>query len=316
MKKLLYFLLLALALQACTVKQNPDPGTSGGFADVTVNFNLSFDKAITDYRTVTAETKTLQPNTVIRNFIHVYAADADGQFPSQDTPDYVFSWQGGGTSFTTTLPAGRYRVLAWTDEALADFSSPFWNADDFCDIRMEHFHEGSTDAVRAYRGESSLVVNALRIASTVVREVEIPMTSPMGKFQVLATDKDQAGDLELDGITVRFTYTQYLPSSYSVFLDKPVDSQSGVSFISLVDLPDTDVVRLGYDYVFTNGGEATIPLLMEVLAADQTVQGSFSMQVPVVRGKLTTIQGDFFTGASQSSIKIDPGFDGTITVEL
>ena len=57
-----------------------------------------------------------------------------------------------------------------------------------------------------------------------------------------------------------FRYQGFMPCSFNMFTNKPADSWTGVAFDSTMQrLSDTEV-ELGFDYVFVNGGESTVPV--------------------------------------------------------
>ena len=298
MKKLLYlFLLLPLLMVGCK-KQS-----AGSDTNAEVVFNLSFDRALAAHQTINVDTKA--EGVTFRNIICVYKMDATGSVISQEKPDYSFSWEGEKTTYTGSLPVGKYRVLAWSDHKGG--SSLYWDASDFTSIKMDGTHQGSDENVRAFKGDV-----VLDVTDNGNRALSIPMASPMGKFVVLSTEAQQAA---LNGLKVRFTYSQFMPSAFGMFHDKPVDSKSGVSFTSTPEEGPEGTVQLGYDYVLTNGAESTVPMLMEILSGSE-VASFFTFNIPLVRGKITTVKGEFLSGGSQAAITIDTEFEGSFTVEI
>lgn len=300
MKKLLYLILLLPGLLACCKEQSS--GTAG---EAEVAFKLSFNRSLPAYQTVDVNTKA-DPIT-IRNFICVYKLDAAGEVENQEKPERSFSWTGDKATYTASLPVGRYRVMAWSDYQEGS-NAPYWNAGNFTSIKMERAHEGSDDYLRAYKGDTFLnIVDDGNSALT------IPMASPMGKFVVLSTEESPA---QTDGIKVRFSYAQYMSTAFGMFRDKPVDSQAGVSFEATPQTLSDGTVLLGFDWILTNGTEASVPVRMEILSDGDTSGNVFNLNIPVVRGKVTTVRGEFLTGFSQSAVSIDTEFDGTYTVNI
>lgn len=301
MKKLLYLILLLPGLLACG--KQPSAGTA---SDAEVAFTLNFNRALPAYQTVDVNTKA--DNYTVRNFICVYKLDDSGEVINQEKPDYSFSWTGGKASYTASLPVGRYRVMAWSDHKQDGSYAPYWDASDFTSIKMDRDHEGSDDYLRAYKGDTLLnIVDDGNCALT------IPMASPMGKFVVLSTEEEPAAT---DGLKVRFSYTQYMSTAFGMFRDKPVDSKAGVSFEALPVAQADGTVLLGFDWVLTNGTEASVPIRMEILSDGNTSGSVFNLNIPVVRGKVTTVRGEFLTGFSQSAVSIDTEFEDTFTVYI
>lgn len=291
MKRLLYLIFLLPGLLACSKKQ---PAGSDAAAEVV--FNLSFNRSLSAYQTV--DVKAASP--LVRNFVCVYKVNSAGQVANQEKPDYSFSWEGEKASYTATLPVGSYRVMAWSDQQ-QDGASALWDPSDFTAIKMAAGHVGSDECVRAFMGKADL-----SITDDGNRALTVPMASPQGKFVIVSAEKQQA---QTDGLSVRITYSAYMPSAFGMFEDKPVDSQTGVSFVVLPQPADDGTVLMGFDYVLTNGTEASVPLHMEVLTEDGTPASDFNFTVPMVRGKITTVRGEFLSGASHSAVTIDTSFE-------
>lgn len=294
MRKLLNLLLLLPVLFACSK------------TDAGVTFSLSFDRSLPDYKTVNVPTKA--DGHTVRHFVNVYKVTDAGEVVNQTAPVYHYAWDGDSDTYETTIPAGRYRVMAWSDYVLDGSPATYWNASDFTNIRMANTHAGSNEYIRAYKGQADLTVSAEGSVTAT-----IPMASPMGKFVVLSTEKQTSLP---QGLRVRFSYTQFMPSGFGMFFDKPTDSQAGVKFESTPQLNADGTVLLGFDYVLTNGSESQVPILMELLDANGNAGSTFSFTVPLVRGKVTTVSGEFLTGASQGAVVINSDFEGNLNYKL
>ena len=299
MKKLLYLIFLLPGLWACCNKQSLD-------TEAEVVFNLSYNRKLSAHQEVNVNTKATA-NYDVRHIVNVYRADASGTIQNPDGPDYSFSWVGDENSYTASLPQGQYRVLVWSDYQPSG-GPALWNASDFANISMSGPHTGSDEYVRVYKGDVPL-----NVSDSGNRALTIPMDSPMGKFMLYSTESPKP---DASGMKARITYTQFMPTSFGMMLDKPADSQSGVQFTSAIQDTPEGTLLLAYDYVLTNGTESSIPVKLEILDKSNQVCSSYNFNIPLMRGKLTTVRGEFFSGTSSGSVHVDPEFEGTITVEL
>ena len=75
--------------------------------------------------------------------------------------------------------------------------------------------------------------------------------------------------------------------------------------------------RFGSDYIFVNGNESAVHVNLTILDEQgkilNEVQG---IEVPIVRGKLTSIRDEFLTRSFSPGIGIDTGFEGDIDIVI
>lgn len=193
------------------------------------------------------------------------------------------------------LLPGTYTVLAWAHHG------NLWDAADFDRIAL--CSEGFFTEYRlAYH---------CRKTFTVTQESEgaaFTMTPPMARLSIIAADRGAAPGL----YRCRIRYTQFYPTAFSLFSNEPVDSASGVEVLcsEVSPIPNSDDVEIGADYILVNGHETTIPMRFEILDAAGVVVKGYDISAPLLRGRQTTIRGNFFTGQSSSGTSIDPSFDG------
>ena len=116
---------------------------------------------------------------------------------------------------------------------------------------------------------------------------------------------------------VVFRYRGFMPCSFNMFTNKPADSWTGVWFESTMQPISDNEVELGFDYVFVNGGESTVPVSVEVYDNDGTLLSSTpSIDVPVVRNKVTVVRGNFLSSKASGGVSIKTDFDGEYNLEV
>ena len=106
-------------------------------------------------------------------------------------------------------------------------------------------------------------------------------------------------------------YPYYMPCSFNMFTDRPASSWTGISFQSSMFSENEWEMTLGYDYIFVNGTETTLHIVVEVYDdQNELISATTPIQVPVVRSKLTVVKGKFLTSKATGGVTINPGFDG------
>ena len=125
-----------------------------------------------------------------------------------------------------------------------------------------------------------------------------------------ADPKADIKNINTNDFRVVFRYQGFMPCSFNMFTNKPADSWTGVAFDSTMQrLSDTEV-ELGFDYVFVNGGESTVPVSVEVYDTDGTLLSStLPIDVPVVRG-------NFLSSKASGGVSIRTEFDGEYNLEI
>jgi hypothetical protein len=122
--------------------------------------------------------------------------------------------------------------------------------------------------------------------------------------------------LDLSQYEVEFVYTGYLPNAFDMFIDKPVNSTLGVTFMSTITKSDESTAAImGCDYVMVNGHESEVQVRMKVYAPDdECVSQTGDIAVPITRSKQTIVRGDFLTQQQTEGIGVDPTFEGTYII--
>lgn len=223
-----------------------------------------------------------------------------------------------------TLPPAKYTVAAWVD--YLDEADDFYDVTDLSAIKINDNYHGSNDLDNAFVGISEIDLTPHRNQTTQVVKT-IPMECPCAKIRIVAIDaekflirmlaKGETKATDLSAFTVRFTYPGFLPTSFNVFENNPNDVSTGVAFTSQPVLLDDNDYLLGFDYIFVNGPESSVLLDVAVLDGNGDVVNSVSeISIPIARGKVTTIRGEFLTGSYKPGVTIDPGYAGEIEITL
>ena len=74
---------------------------------------------------------------------------------------------------------------------------------------------------------------------------------------------------------------------------------------------------VGTDFIFANGGEASVLLTMEIRDSRGNRMSRVSgIDVPYRRGHLTTLKGAFLTSEMKGGVEIDTEWDGEVEIDM
>lgn len=224
---------------------------------------------------------------------------------------------------TRDFLVGSYDVMVWADLFPEGREVSCYNVDNFGKIALDLAATGNNDYRKAFRGMTTVDVAETEEPS----EATISMQSPLARFELVSDDLQEflaarrtagGNSLSLDDFKVVVFYTGYMPSVYSLYTDKPVDSATGVSFESSFRVISDEEVGLGFDYVLVGENASAVNVKVGVYDADgKLVSASSAVRVPLQRGENTVKTGSFLTSKSSlDGIYIDKDFDGSFDIEL
>lgn len=340
-----FMILLSLFLFACDVHEWPDETPEPpkpGHVSVELRLDFTSDRAeLPDYKTiVVGATRAADlPSYETRYQVRVFRMGADSLFETVPCQTLSFSHaeiESLGYRMTLDLPEGDYRFMAW-----ADFVEPggksdlFYDTEDFASIKLRGEHVGNNDFRDAFRG---VLETGLYTSTDGGRQkLTVSMCRPLAKFRFVTTDveefkeyylrsilqnaipgKDELKDaIDMTKFRIVFLYDGFMPSTYNMHTDRPVDVRTGVSFPSvLTDIKDGEAI-MGFDYVIVGEGDAGVSVT--VACHDENgkrLSGIDGIKVPLQRGRLTTVRGNFLTTRSSGNVQIDSSFDGKFDIEI
>lgn len=323
MKRLFYHILLVTAavllLPSCLVHEFPE-----GQIDVDVAVTMVFNDQMTPYKTVT-KADFWQIRYTLKVF--EYSGDA---YDRRARYTAVFYKDIDGTLDNTvhlSLPAGKYQIMAWADYTDREGGNYFWNPEEVSDVILAEEYSGHTEYRDAFYG-GQIVDYSAYTASGLTAQVEIPMTRPLARYEMIALDKDDFLDklfktqgtkvsYDIRDYFVQIDYQYFLPSEFNMRTGKNVNSRTGVSFRCPVLQRENGDVVMAYDFVLATERETRIVANLTLFDPEGINLGTVrGIEVPVVRGGITTVQGKLLTAGTVSGIFIDPSFDGSFDIPL
>ena len=329
MKRLLYLIIYMplMWLAGCNVHEWPDEAPLVPlYVDLvhetewdTLNVPFSRAAAAGDYN--------------IRYSIRAFALDEMGNYSRVATREFVFTRRLGeelDNRFFLELPAGSYRLTAWTDYTMADTLDTHYNTSGFHEIMLQGQHEGNNDMRDGFRGAEDILLET-GVMELIPDTVVLDMQRPMGKFEFVCTDLQDfidkevrelkqnsltpdeidASDIHLEDYRIVFYYAGFMPNTFNALTDKAIDSSTGVQFTSSLSPFSETEASLGFDYVFVNSDESSVIVNLGVFNKEgKQLAMLTNVNVPLKRDQHTVLRGKFLMANSDGGVSINPDFDG------
>lgn len=242
-------------------------------------------------------------------------------------------------SFALCLPPGEYSLMVWSDFVQSKNDQFFYNVSDFSELKLQLEDIGSTRYKDAFRGTCDVVLPKDILAHDDI-SVDAEMQRPLAKYEFIATDlakfisNEQAraaekqknsiegeshainsdvslNSIDFDKYKAVFYYVGYMPCAYSMFSDKPVDSNTGVVFETKLNGLNEAEASVGFDYVLVNGTQSAVTLQIAIFDEDNTrLSLTEPIEVPLKRSRHTIVRGDFLTLKASGGVKVNPDYEG------
>lgn len=345
MKKLQYFMMyLTLLLPvACNVHEWPELPEHVPF-----RLQLNYEKDMTVWEHLHDGTNVIEQglggtydnsreNGKIRYIIRAYPILEKQRTAREYAREFVFTKdiaEGYGHEVTLDLVPGDYNIMVWSDLMESGNSNPYHNAGDFAEITLQGDHAANNDYRDAFRGRGEISL-AADVTEQVPGTLAITMQRPLAKFEVITNDlaefiekqtlsiaagSDEAKSaseeapatrVRIEDYSVGVYYVGFMPDTYSLFTDKPVDSSTGVMFQSALKRINDTQATLGFDYVFVNGKESAVTVRIGIYDNEGTqLSLTEPIEIPLRRNHHTVLRGKFLMSDASGGVTINPGFDG------
>lgn len=346
MSRLPYYLILCLPLLllgACDVHEWPELPERVPFI-----LKLNYEKEMTLWKHLHDGTNVIEQGLgetydngreegKIRYIIRAYPVVEKQRTTREYAQEFVFTKdisEGYDHEVMLDLSPGDYSIMVWSDLTESGDRSPYYNADEFGGITLQGDHEGNNDYRDAFRGTGDISL-AADVMERTPGMLEITMQRPLAKFEVITDDlaefigkqttRMSAGNDEsqpipeessetkarIEDYRVVFYYVGFMPDTYGMFTDKPVDSATGVTFQSVLRQVNDTQATLGFDYVFVNGKESAITVRIGLYDTEGTqLSLTDPIEIPLRRNHHTVLRGKFLMSETSGGVTINPDFDG------
>lgn len=231
---------------------------------------------------------------------------------------------------TLDLLPGNYNIMVWSDLIEGSESNSYYNADNFSEIMLTGEHRGNTNYRDAFRGMGNITLVS-DVVEHAPETLNITMQRPLAKYELITTDLQEFIDKEMeylakealtrgeeaptrvdtDDYTVVLLYSGFMPNTYNMNTDKPVDSELGITFESKLNVLNSKEASLGFDYVFVNGNKSAVSVQVGLYdKSGRQIALSGAINIPLSRNKHTMLKGQFLIQQASGGININPDFDG------
>ena len=346
MKKLFIRLLVVLPLLtlfSCDVHEWPEPETREPFI---LHLNYSTDFPMLEYNFSTREPEAIDlitRHTVVDHGRMRYHVKAYPKYEGEIMSPRIFStYEETSTvsgiydrDISLNLLPGEYRIFVWSDLRESETQDHFYDLSNFEEIKLTA-HQPNTDFRDCFRG----VVDITVTSNVTVKEpdrADVRMERPVAKFEFITNDlkeflakeaqeavvrshqnPEDENDSEEDDNTpkitdykVKFSYVGFMPSSFSLLIDKPSDSVTGSNFDGVLKQLNENEASMGFDYVYTGTSETSITVQITINdKADNTLSVSDPIKVPLKRSQHTVISGSYLMVESNGGLGINPDYEG------
>lgn len=224
------------------------------------------------------------------------------------------------------LHAVEYTLAVWTDYVAAGTTDDlYYDTEDLQRVACTEPYTGSTDYRGCLYGTTPLDLRQYRDRWNAKVQVKVDMVRPLAKYELIATDivefleRTAQQRAQGESYTVTFSYSFYIPAVFDVLAGKPCESWPEISFTLPLALPEEGETlhTVGTDFIFANGGEASVLLTMEIQdSRGNRVSRVSGIDVPYRRGHLTTLKGAFLTSEMKGGVEIDTGWDGEVEIDI
>lgn len=234
-----------------------------------------------------------------------------------------------------SMPVGHYDVWIWSDYVDPETGvSLFYNSTDFAGISLKEPYRADTYRKDAFQG--MVEINVPESDEDVVKiNAEVTLKRPLTGYAFIANDVSKFIDQEtrrlspergapshtpafdFGAYTVKVTYTGYIPSLYSIFRNRPIDSMLGVSYTGSIEITESGDALLAFDTVFINGEESSLTMALEIFdGKGELVSSTPGIVIPTKRNRATIVEGPFLTTKAQGGVNIDTSFINDFNIKL
>lgn len=205
-------------------------------------------------------------------------------------------------------PGRKYKIHTWSDFNDFDISNAYNIVSPTFDNECRH--KGAT----AYHASETF------IADDTTAHLIMTATDPQARLVCIATDATTTRDIARAALN----HLGFRPDVFSIFSGCAVDATPGVTLQCKTETSTFDgaegVIVAGDVLFAPASGSTRIRISLTIERPDGQSGTTPAFEVPVGRGALTIVSAPFLSMLSESNssdtggIRIDPSFDGTITI--
>lgn len=346
MRKILYLIIIIGTLTACNVHEWPDVPEQLPL-EIALDYEKAhlFDTDMTPWEHKYDGTKVYELGYgdaydnrrdygTKRYIIRAYPVSMKQRTAHQYAREFVIERDikhGYEHEMSIHLAPGDYDIMVWSDMVPAGWSGGyFYNADNFAEISLQGKHRANCEWRDAFRGTARVSIQPY-VTDREPDSIAVEMKRPLARYELVTTDlKEFLGKeleylrseaatrgeapptrVDISNYSIIVYYYGFMPNTYNMFTDKPVDSATGVSYESNIDVLNDNEASIAFDYVFVNGKESAVTVQIGIYNKDnEQLAMSNPINVPLQRSCNTILKGSFLVQQASGGITIIPDFDG------
>ena len=253
----------------------------------------------------------------LRYVLEVWTDEQTPKLAYQETQYVPDNFTTQSVIFNVRLIAKSYNFVFWADFVPKGTTADnYYNTADLTNITYAKDPDLTDYAMDAY---SKVVSVDLSVQNQNIQEVKLQR--PFGKFRLIATD-ELSGNLQKDE-TPASTELVYangttIPDTFNALTGKASGSRSVATINASVQQEDAVVNGVTYadaymliaNYIFASDAHTAYTMDVTVKDADNNTIGIRNLsQIPVVKNKLTTVIGNFYTNEGNLAIIVEDPFE-------
>lgn len=332
MKRLILHLLSLLAFiwQGCihTYPEEEGMDPTSVAVNIELSFNLNWEQVIS-YHPATKSDLPPQDNLNtgkedIHRFIVEISAEGEKQLRHEH---YLSQEEFNRGTLTLRVPAilkpTVYQVTAWCDIANGIDSTGHFNVNSLSDIYPVSPRSDLRQVDDCATASAPLDLTSFRNSLSGMLLLPLSMTSPAACFRLMTMDVEefiryadpaiQAGET----YSLALSYESSRPTAFNASTGLPVNYMDNMELsIPLPTLYSQQAVICS-DWLFLGDSKETISICLTLFnSARVPVSRIRHIQIPLQRGKITTVRGDFLTNFQSNVINVDNIWDGEIIITI
>ena len=330
MRKILYLIICTplLLISACDVHEWPETPKF-----VKLHLRLNYETEMTKWEHLYDDAQVIglglgetydnhQKYGKIRYIVRTYPISEKQRTMQDYVQEFVFTKniaEGYDHEVMLDVFPGNYNIVVWSDLIKTDGNTHFYNADNFAEIMLQGDHKSNTDHRDAFKGKSSISLLSNCI-NQIHKTLSITMKRPLAKFEIVANDllefnKTKATSLNM--YKAKIQYIGFMPSTYSLFADRPIASTTGVIFESNLGRIDGLESSIGFDYVFVSDMGSMVTVRIGIYNYEnQLISYSEPITLPLKPNHHPRVTGNFLMQNVSDGVNIDPNFGGDYNIVL
>lgn len=228
------------------------------------------------------------------------------------------------------LHARQYKLLVWSDyvRTASPEDNLYYDPASLSPVMPQGNYVGNNDRKDCSRACADLDLRRYAKEMSARVSMDVAMTRPVGRYQIVTTDLGQFRKRLADGLIsgsefkARIRYADYRATGYNVLQNVPKNFLSylfyNVTLKTDVVMGDDASMVLAFDYCLVEPGDegSQLPLEIEILNQDGKQLSRSILTIPVRQGYNTVVTGRFMTGTDDGSVTVDSEYDGEISIDL